>query len=214
MQVPAMPQIAISVIATNQSKLRRRGCKSHLNQMSLCPHNPHNHQTAPLSHTRHLKRIWTSPVGTIKPKVPPKRPYYEVVLRQDHVSTGRGENHKSGIASDRHFVLFRGPCAVAVKCAGGSHSMGPQGKVRIVWGGGYVMGGRGEDAPFWGESLPPRSVSLHVHSSTGLGSLRGNPCTACALRATFRLCSPQRAPRHAPWKHLRIRRPKLDWRGP
>ena len=29
---------------------------------------------------------------------------------------------------------------------------------------------------------------------------RGNPCTARALRATFRLCSPRRAPRHTPWK--------------
>ena len=29
----------------------------------------------------------------------------------------------------------------------------------------------------------------------------GDPCTVCALHATFRLCSPQRAPRHAPWKY-------------
>ena len=30
--------------------------------------------------------------------------------------------------------------------------------------------------------------------------LWGNPCTARALRATFRLCSPRRAPRQTPWK--------------
>ena len=30
---------------------------------------------------------------------------------------------------------------------------------------------------------------------------RGNPCTARALRATFRLCSLRTAPRHGPWKH-------------
>ena len=30
--------------------------------------------------------------------------------------------------------------------------------------------------------------------------LGGNLCTARALRATFRLCSPQRAPKHTPWK--------------
>ena len=31
--------------------------------------------------------------------------------------------------------------------------------------------------------------------------LWGNPCTARTLRASFRLCYPRRAPRHAPWKH-------------
>ena len=30
--------------------------------------------------------------------------------------------------------------------------------------------------------------------------LWGNLCTARALRATFRLCSPRRAPKHTPWK--------------
>ena len=30
--------------------------------------------------------------------------------------------------------------------------------------------------------------------------LWGNLCTACALRATFGLCSPRRAPKQTPWK--------------
>ena len=29
---------------------------------------------------------------------------------------------------------------------------------------------------------------------------RGSLCTARALRATFGLCSPRRAPKHTPWK--------------
>ena len=52
------------------------------------------------------------------------------------------------------------------------------------------------------------TILLITHSSLGHrqhyldpGCHWGNPCTARALRATFRLCSPQRAPRHAPWKH-------------
>ena len=33
-----------------------------------------------------------------------------------------------------------------------------------------------------------------------LPTQRGNLCIVCALRATFRLCSPRRAPEHTPWK--------------
>ena len=43
-------------------------------------------------------------------------------------------------------------------------------------------------------------ITPHTGDVMKLITLRGNPCTACALRATFRLGSPQRAPSHAPSK--------------
>ena len=54
--------------------------------------------------------------------------------------------------------------------------------------------------------LMPIPHVLHVKEIIPTGRrtffflLRGNLCTACALRATFRLCSPRRAPKHTPWK--------------
>ena len=52
-------------------------------------------------------------------------------------------------------------------------------------------------------------METHMQSGPGIGHrkcrrkspcLKGNLCSARALHATFRLCSPQRAPKHTPWK--------------
>ena len=45
----------------------------------------------------------------------------------------------------------------------------------------------------------PRTGML-FSDEAGERDLRGNLCTTRALRATFRLCSPRRAPKHTPWK--------------
>ena len=45
--------------------------------------------------------------------------------------------------------------------------------------------------------LPPPPPPPH---RVIMGLPRGNLCTARALRATFRLCSPRRAPKQTPWE--------------
>ena len=48
---------------------------------------------------------------------------------------------------------------------------------------------------------PGRYFSVNYPDFGGILALRAHCArTARALRATFRLCSPRRAPRHAPWK--------------
>ena len=54
-------------------------------------------------------------------------------------------------------------------------------------------------------ALQHKTLQLQrAHSVAAKGNaaskLRGNLCTARALRATFRICSPGRAPKHTPWK--------------
>ena len=46
----------------------------------------------------------------------------------------------------------------------------------------------------------PCKEVLHPCTIETMDIIRGSLCTARALRATFRLCSPRRAPKHTPWK--------------